>query len=150
MGTIHAEASGTVNAPPQRVYDFLRDYRTNHPSILPPQVFKNYLVELGGEGAGTVVRFDMHAGGRVRGYRMEVSEPEPGRRLVESDTRSSAVTAFACAPLENGARTRLTITTEWKSSGGVGGFFERTFAPRVLRGIYEDELRRIDAALAKP
>ena len=143
MAIVHAEAAGTVNAPPQQVYDFLRDYRTNHPSILPPNVFQNYLVELGGEGAGTVVRFDMHAGGRVRPMRMEVSEPQPGRRLEESDTRSSAVTTFDFAPEDNGAKTRLTITTEWQGAGGVGGFFERTFAPRALKGIYEDELHRI-------
>ena len=149
MAKIHVEAAGTVNAPPQQVYDFLRDYQTNHPSILPPGVFKNYMVELGGQGAGTVIRFDMHAGGRVRPFRMEVSEPEPGRRLEESDTRSSAVTTFDLAPLDNGAKSRLTITTEWNASGGVGGFFERTFAPRVVRGVYEDELRRIAGRFAR-
>lgn len=142
MAKIHVEAAGTVNAPPQQVYDFLRDYRTNHPSILPEN-FKNYMVELGGDGAGTIARFDVHAGGRVRPFRVEVSEPEPGRRLEESDTRSSAVTNFDFAPLDGGAKTRLTITTEWNGAGGVGGFFERTFAPRVLKGVFEDELRRI-------
>jgi hypothetical protein len=29
-------------------------------------------------------------------------------------------------------------------SGGIGGFFERTVAPRVMRGIYLDELTRLD------
>lgn len=29
--------------------------------------------------------------------------------------------------------------------GGVGGFFERAFAPRVMRKIYADELARLDA-----
>jgi uncharacterized protein YndB with AHSA1/START domain len=148
MAKIHVEATGTVNAPPQQVYDFLRDYQTNHPSILPPDVFKNYMVELGGAGAGTVVRFEMNAGGRVRPFRMEVSEPEPGRRLEESDTRSSAVSDFDFAPIDGGTKTRLTITTEWNASGGVGGFFERTFAPRVLKGVYEDELRRITERFA--
>jgi len=27
----------------------------------------------------------------------------------------------------------------------MGGFFERLFAPRVLRGFYADELARLDA-----
>ncbi len=31
------------------------------------------------------------------------------------------------------------------TAGGVGGFFERTFAPRVMRRMYADELARLDA-----
>jgi hypothetical protein len=30
------------------------------------------------------------------------------------------------------------------TAGGVSGFFERLFAPRVLRRIYADELERLD------
>ncbi len=30
-------------------------------------------------------------------------------------------------------------------AGGVGGVFERLFAPRVLHRIYDDELSRLDA-----
>jgi hypothetical protein len=37
------------------------------------------------------------------------------------------------------------ISTTWEGSSGVGGFFERLFAPRVMRGIYADELERLDA-----
>jgi hypothetical protein len=28
--------------------------------------------------------------------------------------------------------------------GGIGGFFERLFAPRVLRRLYAEELERLD------
>jgi hypothetical protein len=37
------------------------------------------------------------------------------------------------------------ISTTWNGAGGIGGLFERMFAPRVLRGIYADELKRLDA-----
>jgi hypothetical protein len=37
------------------------------------------------------------------------------------------------------------ISTTWDGAGGIGGLFERTFAPRVLRAIYTDELKRLDA-----
>ncbi len=37
------------------------------------------------------------------------------------------------------------ISTAWEDAGGIGGFFERLFAPRVMRGIYADELERLDA-----
>jgi len=36
------------------------------------------------------------------------------------------------------------ISTIWNGTGGVGGFFERLFAPRVLRRMYADELTRLD------
>jgi len=39
----------------------------------------------------------------------------------------------------------VAISTAWEGAGGIGGFFERLFAPRVMRGIYADELDRLDA-----
>jgi hypothetical protein len=63
--------------------------------------------------------------------------------LTESDTGSTSVTTFAVTPA--GAGSTVRITTTWQGAGGVGGFFERLFAPRVLRGIYADELNRLDA-----
>ena len=32
-----------------------------------------------------------------------------------------------------------------RGAGGIGGVFERMFAPRVMRAIYADELKRLDA-----
>jgi hypothetical protein len=94
-------------------------------------------------GAGTITRFKVHAGGRRREYRMQVTEPEPGRVLAESDLNSSLVTTFTVEP--NGAGSLVKITTGWQSAGGVGGFFERLFAPGVMRRIYLDELERLDS-----
>jgi hypothetical protein len=74
---------------------------------------------------------------------MEVAEPEPGRVLTESDTGSSLVTTWTVEP--EGDLSRVEIATRWQGAGGIGGFFERTFAPRVMRGIYADELERLDA-----
>jgi hypothetical protein len=37
------------------------------------------------------------------------------------------------------------IDTAWEGAGGIGGFFERLFAPRVMKGIYADELERLNA-----
>jgi hypothetical protein len=74
---------------------------------------------------------------------MKVAEPQPGRVLTESDTGSSLVTTFTVTPQEGGSR--VEIATNWQGAGGVGGFFERLFAPRVLQGIYVQELERLDA-----
>ena len=88
--------------------------------------------------------FTVTAGGRSRKYRMKVDEPEPGRVLTESDSDSSLVTRFEVTPKEGGV-SLVQISSTWQGASGVGGFFERTFAPRALRSIYEDELSRLDS-----
>lgn len=134
-------AEGTVNAPADMVYRYLADMRGHHPHFLPP-AFSDFQVESGGVGAGTVTRFKITAGGRTRGYRMKVGEPAPGRVLTESDMDSSAVTTFTVSP--RGGASLVRISTSWDGAGGIGGLFERMFAPRVLRAIYADELKRLD------
>jgi len=142
MAAIVVSAERVVDAPAAVVYGYLADMREHHPKFLP-DAFSNFEVESGGVGAGTVIRFTMTAGGRTRQMRSQVAEPEPGRVLTESDTNSSAVTTFTVMPAGDNCTVR--IATEWDGAGGIGGFFERTFAPRVMRGIYADELTRLDA-----
>ena len=131
----------TVNAPADTVFGYVRDMR-QHPNFLPP-AFSDFQVESGGMGPGTITRFTVTAGGRSRNYRMKVDEPEPGRIITESDTGSSLVTKTTITPREGGV-SHVEIATTWQGAGGIGGFFERTFAPRALRAIYEDELKRLD------
>ena len=40
------------------------------------------------------------------------------------------------------------IATTWESERGVGGILERLFAPRMLSGVYADELERLEAYAA--
>jgi hypothetical protein len=141
MGTIHVSAEAKVDAPAATVYGYLADMREHHPRFLPP-AFSDFEVEAGGVGAGTITRFKLYAGGRSREYRMQVAEPEPGRVLTESDTNSSLVTTFKVTP--EGDASRVQISTTWEGAGGIGGFFERLFAPGVMRGMYADELQRLN------
>jgi uncharacterized membrane protein len=141
MGTIHVSADGTVDAPADTVYGYLADMREHHPRFLPA-AFSDFEVESGGVGAGTITRFKVTAGGRTREYRMAVGEPEAGV-LTETDTNSSLVTTFTVTP--EAGESRVRISTTWQGAGGVGGFFERLFAPRVMRSIYADELQRLNA-----
>jgi hypothetical protein len=135
-------AEGMVDAPADTVYGYIADMREHHPRFLP-DAFSGFRVESGGVGAGTITCFTLTAGGRSREYRMTVAEPEPGRVLTESDTTSSAVTTFTVSP--RGGASLVRISTAWDGAGGIGGLFERMFAPRVLRTLYADELRRLDA-----
>ena len=142
MGTIQVTSEQAVGAPAEIVYSYLADMRTHHPRFLPP-AFSDFEVESGGVGAGTIFKYALSAGGRTRHFRPVVAEPEPGRILTESDTNSSAITTFTVIP--HGESCVVRISSSWEGAGGVGGFFERTFAPRVLRGILADELKRLDA-----
>ena len=142
MAKIVVSAERAIDAPADAVYRYVADMRDHHPRFLPP-AFSDFRVESGGAGAGTITRFKVTAGGRTRAYRMQVAEPEPGRVMTESDTESSLVTTWTVTP--DGDRSRVRIATSWDGAGGVGGFFERLFAARVMRGIYADELERLDA-----
>lgn len=135
-----------MDAPAGDVYRYISDMREHHPHFLPP-AFSDFQVESGGVGAGTVTRFKVTAGGRSRDYRVRVAEPEPGRVLTETDTNSSMVTTFTVTQQDGGqaGRSQVRISSTWQGAGGIGGFFERMFAPRALRGIYEDELQRLNA-----
>ncbi len=141
MADIHVSAERDIAASAQDVYRWLADYLHHHPHFLPPQ-FAEFDVEEGGVGAGTVFRYCFTAGGRSRVETMDVTEPEPGRVLMETARGSNLVTTFTVTPA--GAVSQVRIDTRWASAGGIGGFFERALAPRVLRPVYANELNRLD------
>jgi uncharacterized protein YndB with AHSA1/START domain len=123
---IHVDLERTIPATPARVHAALADYRGRE-RILPTS-YLDYQVEEGGQGGGTVVSYRLRAGRRERRYRMEVAEPTPGVTLVERDRDSSLVTTWILSPTASGTATDLRLSTIWEGHGGVGGFFERTFA----------------------
>jgi len=141
MAKVEASAERIIDAPADQVYGYIADMH-QHQRFLPPE-FSDFQVEEGGVGAGSVTRFAVTAGGRTRNYRMRVSEPAPGQTLVESDMNSSLVTTYTIEP--QGARSLVRISTSWDGATGIGGFFERTFAPRAMHRIYLDELERLNA-----
>lgn len=148
MALIHVQAERTINATPERVHAVLADYRGRHAEILPPENYLDYHVEQGGTGAGTVFAYRLRAARRERPYTLRVSEPTPGTVITENDTSSSLVTTWTLEPQSAGQQTRVRLTTEWQGASGVGGFFERTFAPGGLHRLYDAVLARLDTAAA--
>ncbi len=146
MSTITVEVGRQIAARPDAVYTFLSDYQ-KRPQILPDN-FRDYTVVQGGRGAGTVFRYRFRAARREREYIMQVDEPQKGRELREKDTRSSLVTTWHVSPTAQGRESQVTITTIWEGSGGIGGFFERTFAPGELKRIYTTMLDRLALQMA--
>ncbi len=142
MSEVVATTERSVQAPADRVRAALADYAGTRPRILPEQ-FSDYRVESGGTGAGTRARWRFAATSeRVRDQDVEVSEPDP-TTLVETDRNSSMVTRWTVRPAGDGAST-VAVRTTWDGARGIGGFFERTFAPRGLRRVYDTMLERLE------
>lgn len=142
MAKVNASAAREIDAPATEVYGIIAD-ASQRPKFLPDE-FSDFTVVEGGTGAGTVTRFKMATRpGKFRECTMDVTEPDPGKTLVETDRDSSLVTTFTVTPAGDGT-SRVSIATSWDGAGGVGGFFEKTFAPKALNRIYADELDRLN------
>ncbi len=144
MAQVRAEARTVVPAPAEQVFNLLADYRETRPAILPDAYSRFEVVE-GGTGAGTVFTYRLRTARGERDYRMRVTEAELGRLLVEADESSSLVTRWTLTPASGG--TLVTVETSWAGAGGVGGFFERLFAPKAVRGMHEQTLRALSARI---
>ena len=142
MSRVVAKQSRQVGAPPNRVLDFLRDYRDNRPRILTSN-WTAYRVEQGGRGEGTVYAYHFTAGRRERDYRLHVTERTG--RLEEQDQGSTFVSTWSVEPAPGGSL--VTIESSWEGAGGVAGVFEGFFAPRGLGRIYAQVLAALDAEL---
>jgi len=140
MPIIRVSESATIPATPRIVYDIIADYRAGHPAILPRPPFQELVVEKGGVGAGTVIRFGMRIGGRARVIRARIEEPEPGRVLVEREIDGGGVTTFIVDPAAAGST--VTFITEW-TRGGFAGWMEALLAPPMLRKVYRAELANL-------
>lgn len=141
--TVRVEATSEVNGPAASVYGLIADYRRGHTRIVPPRYFRNLEVEEGGYGDGTLIHYDLLAFGTTRRARARVTEPEPGRVLVETDLGIGAVTTFIVDPLGT-TRSRVTIATVLPARGGIAGWLERTVSRSFMRKVYAAELARID------
>jgi hypothetical protein len=146
MSQVVTTAEGIVRAPAERVLIALADYEVTRPRLLPEQ-FSDYRVESGGQGAGTRVHWRFAATSkRVRDQSVSVTQPGADT-LEESDTNSSMVTTWTVSPADAGVST-VRVRTTWNGAAGIGGFFERTFAPKGMRRVYDEILSRLDRELA--
>jgi hypothetical protein len=141
-------ASKLIYSPAHTVYDLIADYRSGHPRILPKPYFVSLEVEQGGYGAGTVINFQMKLMGRIQSFHSTITEPEPGRILVETDMNTGAVTTFTIDPRSDSQGTSVTITTTTDVPNGIIGKIQGWFTTQLLRPIYLKESDQL-AAVAK-
>jgi hypothetical protein len=148
MTTHRFSASALIQAPAGDLYAIIADYHHGHPHILPKPPFVSLAVEQGGTGEGTVIRVEVRVLSRPQTFRAVVTEPEPGRVLVETND-NGYVTTFTVEPRAEGQQAYVTIATEMTGRAGVMGSLERWFVTRLLRPVYVRELEQLAAVAAQ-
>lgn len=147
MGEIVVTIEQAYDVSAEALFGALADYKTVRPTILAPE-FTDFQVLDGGVGAGTRIKYNLHATKkRVRQVEATVTEPVAGQQLLEADQNSSLTVLWAVAEI-SGSRSQLTVRLNWQGATGIGGFFERQFAPAGIKRIYQTELDRLQSALA--
>ena len=150
MRQIIVKAEAVLNARPEDVYTTIADYRKGHPSILPKKNLYDLQVEEGGYGAGTIIRIKFRVLGVEQSFYQRVSEPEPGRVLVEQDVEGvQNVTTFTVNPLEGGKQSHVEISTTLNASPGLKGFVERVVVSIFNPRIYRKELKLLEEVAQK-
>lgn len=137
-------ASAHIPAPAETVYAIIADYTQLHPRILPKPHFSWLKVEKGGVGSGTVFLCEMKLMGKAQQFRASVTEPQPGRLLVET-IENGTVTTFRVEPRENGYAAFVTITTETSVRKGLLGKVEGWITRQMLYPIYVKELTKLSS-----
>ncbi len=154
MTQIHLKAAADLDARAEDVYATIADYHEGHPSILPQLRLGGLYdlrVEQGGYGAGTIMRFKSRMLGAEQEFYQRVSEPEPGRVLVEQDIDSpqNEQSTFTVTPVDQGQRARVEITTTMNASPGLRGAAERAVMALVMPRLYRRELQLLEAVAQK-
>lgn len=145
MGQYSLQESIDIDAPADVAYNIIADYKDDekgHKWILPPQYFSNLVVKKGGIGAGTEFDFTVTMAGQTQVVGSVVSEPEPGRVLVETNS-NDVVTKFIVEPTGNGKGCKVTFDTLGNTAAGLQGWIEAKLAPMLLRRVYAEELGRL-------
>ncbi|GHH35924.1 SRPBCC family protein [Streptomyces candidus] len=141
MAQVEATTERIIAADAETVFDTLADYSGTREKLLPAH-FSEYEVREGGDGEGTLVHWKLQATSkRVRDCLLEVTEPTDGQ-LVEKDRNSSMVTTWTVTPAGDGS-SKAVVASVWTGAGGIGGFFERAFAPKGLARIHDELLANL-------
>ena len=142
MSGVHFEKERRINDSAEHVYQYIANYREHHPNFLP-SIFSDLCVERGGFGAGTAFNIQVTVAGRKQTMRMEVTEPEPGRVIMERDVETGTVTTFTVTP-QGDTASNVLIHTVLQTPGGITGWLQRLFLPRHLGKMYVEELENLD------
>jgi len=148
---IKMKVTAVLDARPEAVYTTLADYRGEHPHILPKKHLYDLQVEQGGYGAGTIIRFKSRFLGVEQSFYQRVSEPEPGRVLVEQDIDSALQESviFTVIPLEHERKSHVEIFVAMNASPGLKGLLECVVISMMFPPVLREELKLLEAVARK-
>lgn len=140
MPDLTITASRLMSVPAADVYRAIADYAHHHrPEGFLPPAFTFLDVLEGGVGAGTRIRFGVKLGWMRSTAEATISEPEPGRVLVEAG--DDVTSTFTVEARPGGAWVQ--IRSEFRLRGVLGSLAARSM-PARLGPVYEDELARLE------
>ena len=140
MGQVSATSTILIDAEPTVVLSAVADYSGVRPKILSPH-YSNYQVLDGGQGRGTVASWKLQAT-KSRSREIRATVDLAGRTVIEKDANSTLITNWTVAPAGT-AGSSVTMKTTWNGTTGIGGFFEKIFAPVGLRRIQAEVLANL-------
>ena len=143
MNTIHFSHTAIIPAPAPVVYGILADYHHGHPSILP-KAFTKLVVIQGGYGEGTQIEAFTKVMGRESSFKAHITEPEPGRVLVEDTPATGLRTVFTVDPVADGLQSRVTFDTDYPVDQGISGMIQRFIIPVLLGMMYREEMENLN------
>jgi hypothetical protein len=140
MSKVHVSAERVLDAPADVVYQCIADYRQHHrPGGFLPPAFHDLHILRGGVGAGTKWSLKVTLAGRTRTLVQEVTEPEPGRVLVEANDLDR--TTYTVDPVGlNQCQVRFDTELDAR---GLEGLMTRLFAKRLMLPLYLEELESL-------
>src|SRR4051794_32100021 len=138
---VSVEFERTVDAPMKRVWALLRDYRLARRRLLTEH-FSDYAVHHGGEGAGTVIEYQLRVGRHQWRHVPTVQEPVAGRMLRERDRTSALLSSWRLTPGGEGERTVLRLAVALRDPQ-TSGWLARVWARRALRRLCGQLLERV-------
>ncbi len=144
MGQVSASSTILIDAEPAAVLTAVADYRVVRPKILSSH-YSQYQVLQGGQGQGTVASWKLQAT-KSRSREVRAAVDVAGHTVIEKDGNSSLVTNWTVAPAGT-AGASVTVKTTWTGATGIGGFFEKIFAPLGLRKIQDEVLANLKKEL---
>lgn len=145
MKTYQVKVTQVLQGQAKDLYSVIRDYEVGHAAILPKPTFVRMDVLKGGQGAGTEIQLEMLAFGQTRLMRQIVSEPEPGRVLVEADIETGLATTFTIEPTDKANQTRVTFATDLEQKAGLVGLMEKLVTQMFLPRLYRQEMQNLEA-----
>ena len=134
--------SQLILSPPDIVYSIIADYKEKHQAILPKPPFVSLKVEMGGVGAGTEMMVQMKMFGKSQMFRAIVTEPGPGRVLIET-TDTGYITTFTIEPRNDRKYSYVTFTTELAETSRLAKKIEFWLTSKLLRPVYKRELEKL-------